>query len=317
MSTLEETICELTSIVLKSMDRSANWEANLLNELIEKPPNPEMGDYALPCFTFAKILRRSPLEIAKELAEKLQSLQIAKSKITSIKATGSYLNFTVSASAMAEEVLPSIFNGSYFMQPSKVRLERVMIEYSQPNTHKGFHVGHMRNVAIGDTNVNYRLLVHGTDGSDSGDVTTRIAVAGTGEIEEQITSEGIFKTDVDSIVTTGHDNYGLLVLGTTAKLINKGVVGAETWTGYTKDMPFSFMDIKEGEVEKGKEWYLKRDPKLPDGIAGLMARYNWGDLKYMPNKKQYKNAQKKLSKKGGDILTGLVVKKGGHTIKFD
>ncbi len=151
MSTLEETICELTSIVLKSMDRSANWEANLLNELVEKPPNPEMGDYALPCFTFAKILRRSPIEIAKELAEKLQSLQIAKSKITSIKATGSYLNFTVSASAMAEEVLPSIFNGSYFKQPSKVRLERVMIEYSQPNTHKGFHIGHMRNVAIGDS----------------------------------------------------------------------------------------------------------------------------------------------------------------------
>ena len=45
------------------------------------------------------------------------------------------------------------------------------------------------------------------------DVTTRIAVTGTGEIEEQILSEGILKTDVDSIVTTGHDNYGLLVLG--------------------------------------------------------------------------------------------------------
>ena len=72
------------------------------------------------------------------------------------------------------------------------------------------------------------------------DVTTRIAVTGTGEIEEQITSEGILKTDVDSVVTTGHDNYGLLVLGTTAKLINKGVVGAQTWTGYVADMPFNF-----------------------------------------------------------------------------
>jgi len=77
------------------------------------------------------------------------------------------------------------------------------------------------------------------------------------------------------------------------------------------------MEIKEGEVEKGKEWYLKRDPKLPDGIASLLARYNWGDLKYMPNKKQYKNAQKKLKKKGGDILTGLVVKKGTILVKFD
>jgi hypothetical protein len=84
-----------------------------------------------------------------------------------------------------------------------------------------------------------------------------------------------------------------------------------------EDMPVSFMEIKEGEVEKGKEWYLKRDPKLPDGIASLLARYNWGDLKYMPNKKQYKNAQKKLKKKGGDILTGLVVKKGTILVKFD
>jgi|TARA_R110000823_G_C15905727_1_gene497316 hypothetical protein len=72
------------------------------------------------------------------------------------------------------------------------------------------------------------------------DVTTRIAVAGTGEIEEQIINEGMLKTDVDSLVTTGHDNYGILVLGTTVKLINKGIVGAQTWTGYTKDMPFDF-----------------------------------------------------------------------------
>jgi hypothetical protein len=72
------------------------------------------------------------------------------------------------------------------------------------------------------------------------DVTTRIAVANTGEIEEQILSEGIFKTDVDSITTTGHDNYGLLVLGNSAKLINKGVVGSETWAEYISDMPFNF-----------------------------------------------------------------------------
>ena len=72
------------------------------------------------------------------------------------------------------------------------------------------------------------------------DVTTRIAVANTGDIEEQIVSEGIFKTDVDSITTTGHDNYGLLVMGNSAKLINKGVVGSETWAEYISDMPFNF-----------------------------------------------------------------------------
>ena len=31
------------------------------------PPNSEMGDYALPCFKFAKVLRKSPAVIAEEL----------------------------------------------------------------------------------------------------------------------------------------------------------------------------------------------------------------------------------------------------------
>tara|TARA_R110000796_G_scaffold127646_3_gene243076 strand:+ start:4106 stop:4717 length:612 start_codon:yes stop_codon:yes gene_type:complete len=85
-----------------------------------------------------------------------------------------------------------------------------------------------------------------------------------------------------------------------------------------EDMPLSFFEIKEGEVEKGKEWYMKRDPKLPDGIAELMARYNWGDIKHMPNKNCYKNAQKKAEKKGKDILDGkLEIKKGNFLVCFD
>ena len=151
MNIFEQTICDLTASGLNSVDESASWEPSLLNELVEQPPNPEMGDYALPCFSFAKSLRRSPVKIAEELAEKLQSLLSPESTVTAIQATGAYLNFTVSAVAMAEAVLPDIFNGTYFKEASKIALERVMIEYSQPNTHKGFHVGHMRNVALGDS----------------------------------------------------------------------------------------------------------------------------------------------------------------------
>ncbi len=110
-----------------------------------------MGDYALPCFSFAKTLRRSPVQIASEFAEKLQKNILPNTPFTSIQARGPYLNFTVSAAAIAEAVLPDIFQGNYFKQPSKMDRERVMIEYSQPNTHKGFHVGHMRNVALGDS----------------------------------------------------------------------------------------------------------------------------------------------------------------------
>jgi len=66
------------------------------------------------------------------------------------------------------------------------------------------------------------------------------------------------------------------------------------------DMPVSFLSIKEGDIESGKMWYKHYDPKLPDELCEMMARHNWGDLKYM-NKKSIKRDTKKLKKKGKDI----------------
>lgn len=52
------------------------------------------------------------------------------------------------------------------------------------------------------------------------------------------TREGMtFET---GIVATSHGNYDLLFLNGRAKLIGKGVVGAETWTGYLKSIPEVF-----------------------------------------------------------------------------
>ena len=67
-----------------------------------------------------------------------------------------------------------------------------------------------------------------------------------------------------------------------------------------EDMPVSFLAIEEGDIETGKEWYKHYDPKLPDELCEMMARHNWGDLKYM-TKKSAKNQRKKLAKKGKDL----------------
>ena len=151
MNIFIQTIYDWTTKVLNSVDESRTWEPSELNRLVEQPPNSEMGDYAIPCFSFAKNLQRSPVQIAAKLAEQLQKFISQETPITAIQAEGSYLNFTVSAAAMAEVVLSDVFRGTYFKESSKNARERVMIEYSQPNTHKGFHVGHMRNVALGDS----------------------------------------------------------------------------------------------------------------------------------------------------------------------
>ncbi len=151
MNIFEQKINDWTASILS---KEYNYEAKDSSEikgLIEQPPNPELGDYSLPCYNFSKALRRSPVDIASELAGKLKKILPPDAPFTHIKASGSYLNFTVSAAAIAEVVLPSVFDGNYFKEPSSIKQERVMIEYSQPNTHKGFHVGHLRNVALGDS----------------------------------------------------------------------------------------------------------------------------------------------------------------------
>lgn len=78
-----------------------------------------------------------------------------------------------------------------------------------------------------------------------------------------------------------------------------------------EDMPVSFLAIEEGDIDTGKEWYKHYDPKLPDELCEMMARHNWGDLKYM-TKKSAKNQKKKLAKKGKDLgeECGLTVKHG-------
>ena len=151
MNIFEQTINDWTASILTTEYKNEAWDSSEITGLIEQPPNPELGDYALPCFSFSKTLRRSPAVIASELADKLQKYLLLNAPFSLIQARGPYLNFTVSAAAVSEAVLLNIFHGNYFKEPSSIKREKVMIEYSQPNTHKGFHVGHLRNVALGDS----------------------------------------------------------------------------------------------------------------------------------------------------------------------
>ena len=50
-----------------------------LYELIALPPNLEMGDYALPCFKLAKLMRKSPVVIAEELKNSIMSDEVTMS----------------------------------------------------------------------------------------------------------------------------------------------------------------------------------------------------------------------------------------------
>jgi len=67
------------------------------------------------------------------------------------KAIGPFINFTFSKTKLAEGAIGEILNEKIKYGLNKIgKNKKVMIEFSNANTHKEYHVGHLRNIAYGD-----------------------------------------------------------------------------------------------------------------------------------------------------------------------
>ncbi|MCD4694048.1 arginine--tRNA ligase, partial [bacterium] len=126
-------------------------------ETLVYPPQKEMGDLSLPCFELAKFIKKAPNEVALELKEKLK----LNKEISEIKIAGPYLNFFVNKTLLIEKTIKKIKkeNDKYGNNKSGDK-KKVMVEYSNVNTHKQYHVGHLRNICYGDS-VNKILKANG------------------------------------------------------------------------------------------------------------------------------------------------------------
>lgn len=113
---------------------------------IALPPNSQMGDYALPCFRFAKVLRKSPVAIAQELASGLSPDEV----ISDISAVNGYLNFSINKEGLAREVLSEIASkGEKYGSSDMGAGKTICIDYSSVNIAKPFHIGHLSTTVLG------------------------------------------------------------------------------------------------------------------------------------------------------------------------
>jgi arginyl-tRNA synthetase len=118
--------------------------------LIQKPPKPEMGDIAIPFFSFAKLFKSAPAKIAGQVAAALDEIDHPAAE--SITVAGPYLNISSDLSGGASELLERIKHaGEDFGKTDAYAGRHVMIEFSCPNTNKPLHLGHMRNDALGES----------------------------------------------------------------------------------------------------------------------------------------------------------------------
>ncbi len=115
-------------------------------ESIAVPPDTTLGDYALPCFKFAKLLHKSPVLIAQELAAAYPSDGV----ISEATALNGYLNFKVGRRGLAEETLARIEReGEKYGSSTLGAGKTVCIDYSSVNIAKPFHIGHLSTTVLG------------------------------------------------------------------------------------------------------------------------------------------------------------------------
>lgn len=123
-------------------------------EIRQIPFSGEWG-MAVPLFPVAAGEARSGKKVivpqrAQELAEGIKDhLEGSLEGFSHIDAVKGYLNLYFSTSDYARRVVDRVISMGEDYGRGENRDETVMVEYSQPNTHKSFHVGHLRNVILG------------------------------------------------------------------------------------------------------------------------------------------------------------------------
>ena len=139
----------ITKLLKKAFtEKEINLNEKQIEALLEIPPSSDLGDYSFPCFSLARVLKENPTKIALEIKKKISSSDF----VDSVQAVGPYVNFFLNKEKMAKDIIKEISAKKEKFGSSKLSgTEKTMIEFSQANTHKAFHVGHIRGTSIGES----------------------------------------------------------------------------------------------------------------------------------------------------------------------
>lgn len=116
------------------------------SDILINATKPEFeGEYTIVLFAFVKQLKKSPEVLGNELGNYL--LENNKGLLSSFNVIKGFLNLTVAEDYWNSFLYSQYVNKEFGKQPLKN--EKVMVEYSSPNTNKPLHLGHLRNNFLG------------------------------------------------------------------------------------------------------------------------------------------------------------------------
>lgn len=117
---------------------------------IEVPRDHQLGDYATgAAMKLARVLHKSPMDIAQPLVEKIQELLPEAQSVTAVKP--GFINFKLRSSALADVINQVLDAGDAYGQNDSGKGVRILVEWVSANPTGDLHCGHARNAAWGDS----------------------------------------------------------------------------------------------------------------------------------------------------------------------
>jgi len=135
----------MKDVIAKLLEKQTKLKKEEILSLLEIPPNQELGDFSFPCFKLASVLKKSPVEIAKNMAKEIKP----KAEITKIEAKGPYINFFIERKFIAEDTLNKV--DEKYGESTIGNNKKIVVDFSAPNVGKPMHVGHIRSTIVGDS----------------------------------------------------------------------------------------------------------------------------------------------------------------------
>ena len=142
---------EVKQGITKAIEANELGQMNAENEyslIMEKPKNPEFGDFAVNVSSLARSAKIAPPMIANAIVKHLSNQDY------SVSVVGGFINFKIENSLLANAVAEVLAKKENYGRPENVPTEKILLEYVSANPTGPFHIGHGRWAAMGSALAN-------------------------------------------------------------------------------------------------------------------------------------------------------------------